>query len=182
MPAHVKRALLLGAFIVFAGLLSSCVGPAFRELDAGNNGETIEVKTGDTISLELEGNPSTGYLWTFGAPLDESLIIQTGESIAKTDPSSKRVGAPVKQYKNFKAIAPGRTGIKLDYRRPWERGVKPVKTFEVLIVISGETLEPPQESDETPRIGSDGKPAKEPEGALFKGPPAKPPAENPLLK
>jgi len=171
----------LCAAIASAVLLAGCAGPSSYELSFAENGGTLEIKTGDTVTIELEGNPSTGYLWTYGAPLDESLVIQTGERIDKTNQDPKVVGAPVKQSKTFKAISPGKAGVKLEYKRPWERTAKAAKTFEVMLVISGKSLEEPPESDETPRIGSDGKPAKEAK-SLLKGPVVKEPADNALFK
>lgn len=35
----------------------------------------------------------------------------------------------------FRALAPGRTELRLAYRRPWEKDAPPGKTFRVEVVI-----------------------------------------------
>jgi inhibitor of cysteine peptidase len=167
MNSFFKRA--VSAFSLMAGLIlgSSCVGPREISADLADNGSTLKISTGDTLRLELESNPSTGYLWVFGAPFDPELLVMVSESYDREKDSDKRVGSPMKRIMTFKAVAPGRTGIKLDYKRPWERNEAPVKTYELLLLIDGAPLNTPPESDETPRVGSDGKVAKDPAKELF---------------
>lgn len=163
----VKRLFSLAALAGLAALCCSCVGPSLRNLDYSDNGSTVKLSTGDVLQVELEANPSTGYLWVSGTPADPNLVVITGESYVREKGSDERVGAPVKKLLTLKAIAPGSTGLKLEYRRPWDRNEKPAKSFEVMLQISGKPLEEPEESDETPRIGSNGKPAKDPAKELF---------------
>ena len=167
MACALKRLFTLGLLLSGLCLASSCVGPSDHPLDFSDNGSTIKLSTGDTITIELDANPSTGYLWIFGSPFDPNLLIMTSESYTKPEGPKERVGAPVKRLMTFKAIAPGNTGLKLDYRRPWERSEKPVKSFEILIKITGDPLEEPPKDDETPRVGSNGKVAKDPAAELF---------------
>ncbi len=167
MACLLTRVLTLSLLFGALALGSSCVGPRDYSIDFSDNGSTTKISTGDTLTVELEANPSTGYLWIFGAPFDPNLLVMTSESYTKPEGSKGMVGVPVKRVMTFKAIAPGSTGLKLDYRRPWERNEKPVKSFELLIQISGKPLEEPKESDETPRVGSDGKIAKDPAKELF---------------
>jgi inhibitor of cysteine peptidase len=127
----------------------------------------VSLSTGDTLTIDLEGNPTTGYLWVFGAPFDSSLLLMTAESYTKPDLAKGKTGAPVRKIMTFKAMAPGRTGLKLDYRRPWERSEKPIKTFEILVNITGKPVEEPPEPEDTPRVGSNGKIAKDPSKELL---------------
>ena len=167
MSFSLRRLIAISSALVGLCLASSCVGPSDHLLEVSDNGSTVNVATGDSVTIELEANPSTGYLWTFGAPFDPELLLMTSETYSKPDGSKNMVGVPVKRIMTFKAIAPGRTGLKLDYRRPWERNEKPAKTFEVLLVIAGKPLETPPDTDETPRVGSNGKAAKNPSEELL---------------
>ncbi|MBN1505566.1 MAG: protease inhibitor I42 family protein, partial [Sedimentisphaerales bacterium] len=36
---------------------------------------------------------------------------------------------------DFKAVHPGQMTLKLVYRRPWEEGVEPLKTFSLQVTV-----------------------------------------------
>jgi inhibitor of cysteine peptidase len=167
MTAIMKR--LCAAIALSAGLflVSSCIGPSSYDLGYNDNGSTLKLNTGDTLTITLDGNPTTGYLWVFGAPFDPEMLVMTSESYSKPEGPKGMVGVPVKKTMTFKAFNAGRTGIQLEYRRPWERNEKPIKTFEVLVEISGEPLDGKLETEETPRRGSDGKVPEDPAKKLF---------------
>lgn len=48
---------------------------------------------------------------------------------------SPLVGAGGWEIFRFKAISAGQLILKLVYRRPWEVGVEPVKTFSLEVVV-----------------------------------------------
>ena len=78
------------------------------------------------------------------------------ENLPDTPPDF--TGAPAVKIYTFAVAGPGEAGIKLEYRRPWERGAAPAKTFDILVRATGtatlvDRLDP---SGETPRVGSRG--------------------------
>ena len=44
-------------------------------------------------------------------------------------------GAPGHQSFKFNAISTGNDTIDLEYRRPWEKGVAPAKTFGLIVSV-----------------------------------------------
>ena len=120
-------------FALLAGNLTACqslVEPVkISEQDAG---ETITLKTGDTLLIELDGNITTGFNW-IPAPQDPVLLNPVGETKVTTE--SNQLGAPGKIVLQFKAVAQGQTNLHLDYKRPWETDVAPEKTFDVTVVV-----------------------------------------------
>lgn len=118
---------------LLAGSLAACQ-LANKPIKIGEQdaGKTITLKTGDALTVELEGNITTGFNW-IPAPQDPVLLNQTGEPEAV--PESDRLGAPGKIVLQFEAVAQGQTVLHLDYRRPWEAGVEPEKSFEVTVVV-----------------------------------------------
>ena len=118
---------------LLAGSLAACqsTGDSFK-ISAQDAGKTITIKTGDTLTVELEGNITTGFNW-IPAPQDPVLLNQSGEPEAV--PESDRLGAPGKIVLQFEAVAQGQTVLHLDYKRPWEAGVDPEKSFEVTVVV-----------------------------------------------
>ncbi len=95
-------------------------------------GRTITLKTGDALLIELDGNITTGFNW-IPAPQDPALLSQVGDAVVT--PESSLPGAPGRIVLQFKAVAQGQTLLHLDYKRSWETGVAPEKTFEVTVVV-----------------------------------------------
>jgi inhibitor of cysteine peptidase len=95
-------------------------------------GKTISLKTGDTLLIELDGNITTGFNW-IPAAQDPVLLSQVGGN--QVTPESNLPGAPGRIVLQFKAVAQGQTRLRLDYKRSWETGVAPEKSFEVTVVV-----------------------------------------------
>lgn len=114
-------------------VVSACTsGSVEHQLTAANANQTIEVKVGDTLVVELEGNPTTGFTWE-AVELDQAVLEQAGEPeyIAESD----LLGAPGVISLRFKATGPGQILLKLVYHRPWEQDIPPEETFEVTIAV-----------------------------------------------
>lgn len=123
----------LTAFLVLVVSASACSsGANGRTLTAENAGQTITLNVGDTFSVELEGNPSTGYTWEV-AEMDTAVLKQVGETEFVTE--SDLVGASGVLKIRFEAIGRGETSLNLVYHRPWEEDVPPEEIFEVSVVV-----------------------------------------------
>ena len=96
----------------------------------------VTVVLGQVFTVTLESNPSTGYRWEWVGHQD-SIVEQMGESQFKPretgDPPL--VGAGGWESFDFKAVHPGQMTLKLVYRRPWEEGVEPLKTFSLQVTV-----------------------------------------------
>jgi inhibitor of cysteine peptidase len=124
----------LMTLVVMLGILTACTSTSadtvtITEQDAG---KTIELKTGDTLLISLKGNMTTGYSW-IPAPQTPVLLEQVGD--VTVTPESDAIGAPGTIVLTFKATEKGQTTLHLDYKRSWEEGVAPEKTFEVTVVV-----------------------------------------------
>lgn len=103
------------------------------QLTAQDAGKTFDLRTGATLSITLEGNPTTGYLWEVDPQQELTLLEQTGEAEFKAD--SRAIGTGGKLTLRFKALKAGQTTLRLLYHRPWEESVEPAETFEVTLNI-----------------------------------------------
>ena len=108
--------------------------PTEVRLSANDNGRQIELTEGRLLTLSLEVNPSTGYMWEV-EKVDENVLRQSGEIEFKQE--SNLLGAPAKQIIRFQAVAPSQTSLKVVYRRPWEKGMEPAKTFSLQVQAVG---------------------------------------------
>jgi inhibitor of cysteine peptidase len=96
-----------------------------------NNGKTICLEVSDTVSLNLDGNPTTGYMWEISS-IDRDFLQVVEQSY---NSSSDLIGAGGMFTFTFRAAAKGSTNLCLVYARPWEKTSPPAKTFEVTVVI-----------------------------------------------
>ncbi len=106
-----------------------------QKLTNADDGKTVAVKVGDLITISLKGNPTTGYSWRT-AKLDGKAIEQMGDpKYTINSHRSGMVGVGGTFVFKFKAAKPGKTGVNLEYVRPWEKNKKPVQTFTVTIEV-----------------------------------------------
>ena len=96
----------------------------------------VTVALGQIFTVTLESNPSTGYRWEW-VDHQDSIVEQMGEAQFKPretgDPPL--VGAGGWESFDFKAVHQGQMTLKLVYRRPWEEGVEPLKTFSLQVTV-----------------------------------------------
>ena len=96
-----------------------------------DNGRVVAVKVGDTISIRLPENPTTGYSWAIDAidakRLEADAPAYQGEGAG--------LGAGGARTWRFVARAPGRTRLGLKRWRHWEGDASIVERFAVTLDI-----------------------------------------------
>lgn len=71
----------------------------------------------DSVTIELKGNPSTGYTWE--AVLASENIVKISKDV-KYLGGEGMVGAPSMFYFTVSSVSAGNTVLTLEYKRPWE--------------------------------------------------------------
>lgn len=94
-------------------------------------GKDNTLKVGDSCSVTLKGNPTTGYSWQYDIA-DGSIISLTNES---STPDSALIGAGSTFNWSFKALKPGKTTISFKYYRPWEGTANFLQNVEYTIIV-----------------------------------------------
>lgn len=122
--------LTLGIILLFAACNPS--GRMSRTLSEKDTSSTVNMYVGETLEVVLEGNPSTGYRWEV-ASVDTAIMRQVGKTEFKPNRKARGSGGMITM--RFKAIAGGKTSLKLIFHRPFEKNTPPVKTFEVTVVV-----------------------------------------------
>ena len=74
----------------------------------------------DSVTIELKGNPSTGYTWE--AVLASENIVEISKDV-KYLGAEGMVGAPSMFYFTVSSLSSGCTVLTLEYKRPWEEKV-----------------------------------------------------------
>ncbi len=94
---------------------------------------TIESKVGDTFTIPLEANHTTGYSWRLAQPPDPAILKQLGEKYEEDNSGS--IGAGGQEIWTFQAMAKGDTTLVFEYARRFEKGPAPARTSKFRIII-----------------------------------------------
>jgi inhibitor of cysteine peptidase len=100
-------------------------------LSEDDQGKKVVLDVGDTLKVNLPGNPTTGFTWEI-ASLDQSLLKLVDHSYK---PSSNLCGAGGLFTFTLNAEGQGNTELHMVYVRPWEKNSNPSQTFDVFILI-----------------------------------------------
>lgn len=98
-------------------------------LSPDTKAQPVSLNVGDTLAVELDGNPTTGFLWLVADGVATNVIAQEGN--ASFSPKADMPGSPGKVTLTFKAKTAGEQKLELVYKRPFEAGKPPAKTVSV---------------------------------------------------
>jgi len=115
--------------------MSACdkSGGASVTLRETDTGRTIELKRGDTLIVELEGNPTTGFTWEV-ASVDASILKQEGDYEFEADKPGVPGSGGTFTF-TFGAEGAGQTELQMVYHQAWDEETPPSKTFEVTVMV-----------------------------------------------
>lgn len=126
-----KKSLLLTSCFLLLAFVCGC-RLARYEITDPQDGQAIEVKSGDRVSVVLEENATTGYMWT--ATCDDDEVTIERETIPP-DEDAPRCGAPgkvrfvMRVHRGFDDPA----YVKFQYKRPWKGGGPPAREINILL-------------------------------------------------
>ena len=129
----------------------------------GSNYRTVELYDINRLSV-VEDIPDSIFN---NGKYDEKVLILSSDTFA--NPEDEGVtGAPGRRILTFSVVGPGRSGIRLGYKRPWERNSRPARVFQLLVFATGESPAPILEEEKvvTPRVGSKGQIVPERKGVF----------------
>jgi len=103
---------------------------AFR-LQAASGTNEVKLALGQTYSMNLDSNPTTGYAWKLASPTNQVFTLVTNYYEPRKN-GKRLVGSGGVEHWTFKAIQKGRAELVLEYARPWEKAA--IKKTNVVIV------------------------------------------------
>jgi inhibitor of cysteine peptidase len=123
---------LVAIFILGLFLFISLEGVARdRVATDADNGKTITIFLDDILTLNLDGNPTTGFMWKIDS-VDRDCLQIVEQSY---QPSSNLVGSGGVFSFSFHAGKAGSSPLSVVYTRPWERNIPPAKSFQITVLI-----------------------------------------------
>jgi inhibitor of cysteine peptidase len=116
LPIFMVGLLFVGLVAAAGFILVSAQTPSVPNIvfGAGDNGKTVTVNDGSTISINLSENPSTGYAWN--VTTSSGLVITNDTYIQ----GAGRLGASGTHEWTIKATGKGEQQFTAIYKRPWE--------------------------------------------------------------
>lgn len=118
---------------ILAGTASGALLPG-KVFGTDDDGATVTIKKGEALRVTLPENPSTGYSWDLS--LSDGLYL-VNDQYVPDETGIRRVGAGGVHTWDIRATGIGSQQITAVYRRPWEVGVAPEKTFTLNVRVSG---------------------------------------------
>jgi len=99
--------------------------------------QQIEVAAGDSFSVTLCSNPTTGFQWSEIAQIsNQTALQQTGHQfVSPQSEPPPPPGTPGQDVWTFKALKKGTSTVSMEYSRPWEGGEKGEWTFVLTVVV-----------------------------------------------
>lgn len=93
----------------------------------------IAVKKGEMFMLDLEGNPSTGYLWDVKVTAGDASAVSRETLPLNANPMV--IGGGAVERTIFRANADGIVEIEANWRRPWEATAAPAKSCKFKVTV-----------------------------------------------
>ncbi|MBY6105430.1 protease inhibitor I42 family protein [Ferrimonas balearica] len=130
MPLLRRIALLLP----LAAVLSACGPSPTLRVDEEHEGRSLVMKTGQSLIVSLEANPSTGFGW-YQADTSAPVLVMEGEPQFVPGEGAELAGAPGRQELHFVAGKKGAVTLKLTYGRAWESGAPADKHYLLQVTV-----------------------------------------------
>ena len=96
----------------------------------------VEVALGDSFTVTLCSNPTTGFKWELPKITDQTVLQQVDHKFEPPEITKPpKEGAAGKEVWLFKTLKEGKTTISMEYSRPWEGGERAAWTFVLTVVV-----------------------------------------------
>jgi len=97
----------------------------------------VQVPVGDSFTVTLCSNPTTGFRWSESAQIDDQTVLQQADHkfISPESEPPPPPGTPGQEVWTFQALKKGKTTVSMEYSRPWEGGEKGTWTFVLMVTV-----------------------------------------------
>lgn len=116
-------------------LLSACAQQPTQPVALDGESECpTRLQVGQTLTLSLPSNPSTGYRWRVENPA-ANVLQSLGPEVYSAPEEDDVVGSAGVSTWRYQASSTGDGQLVLIYQQPWAADVAPVQTFDCRIVV-----------------------------------------------
>jgi inhibitor of cysteine peptidase len=105
------------------------------DLGESDDGKSVSVDVGRRVRIRLAGNPTTGYSW-FLMPIEGQAVKANGEVEYKPNAQQPgMVGGGGTFELVLRAVQAGKSSVRMEYKRPWEKDTPPIRKFAVTLAV-----------------------------------------------
>ena len=122
---------------LFAFLLTASCLVAQEEAPAAAP-EQIHLRVGETETISLPGNPTTGFTWNLAEPMKENapvLVTMSYGRIPDADEENPCCGAPCPTLVKMTGVHTGAASFTLEYKRVWETDTPAMRTRTFVVTV-----------------------------------------------
>ncbi|HEY86632.1 MAG TPA: protease inhibitor I42 family protein [Dehalococcoidia bacterium] len=102
--------------------------------DSHHSRNEIELGVGDTVTIDLCSNPTTGFQWEENPDISDSTILE--QASHEFIPAGTDVpGQAGREVWVFKTLKKGVSTVSFKYSRPWEGGEKGEWTYTLTVTV-----------------------------------------------
>lgn len=126
------RLLLPTAIALLVGCAQQPTSVTVQEKQLGDC--PVDLHTGQTVTVSLPSNPTTGFRWTVldAAP---GVLRSLGPEVYSTPEDAGLVGGAGKSLWRYQVYQAGEARLHMTYQRPWETDVAAEKTIDCAIRV-----------------------------------------------
>ena len=99
----------------------------------------VNLLVGQKVTIMLDGNPTTGYLWEQAGDLPAGSAVSVNLSCEPEPGDMFLCGAPMPTRLTIAGVKPGKAEVHMVYRRPWEKGKAPACEQRFLVTVAPAT-------------------------------------------
>lgn len=111
-------------------------GTAVLAASAQAADENVALAVGESTTVYLDGNPTTGFLWSLSESPEAVKVEVALEEVEL--PSNRRmmVGCPRRTAVTITGVSQGSGEVKLVYARPWEKDNPPARVYTLSVTVN----------------------------------------------
>ena len=128
------------AMILVAASLTACQSTPKRPVPSELAADAVQAgpisrKPGETFTIALKANHTTGYSWALDGKEDSTVVLKVSDDYISDRHMPGMVGFGGTEQWKFRAEKKGTTVLHFIYRRPWEKNAKPAeeRSFKVRV-------------------------------------------------
>ena len=139
-PTIIAASVLLPALVLLGGcaIASSAAKVEIscdQFQDSHHSMNEIDLGVGDTVTIDLCSNPTTGFQWEENPDISDSTVLkQTSHEFIP--PGTDVPGQAGREVWVFTTLKKGESTVSFEYSQPWEGGMKYECTYTLTVTVS----------------------------------------------
>lgn len=120
-------------------LMAALVAVPVLAKEAAQAPTPVNLQVGQKVTVLLEGNPTTGFIWRQAGALPANAPVTVDLRCAATENGGMCCGFPTPTSLTITAVKPGTQVVRVVYARPWEKGKAPAREQSFSVTVTPAT-------------------------------------------